>query len=455
MMHHRHHARPGERPRNVDWKTAAALLYGDWGTSKAYVVGLAFAICGYSSPWPIAVMSLVTALVGYNYLHICRLYPFGGGVYASLRDRSASLSAIGAFLLMADYLVTAAISSLSAFYYLGVSHPVECAFIAILVIGAINFLGPKESGGVAIWISIPTMVVVLLLGLFALPHLGEAARMIQAPQGGLLKNWENLVVIMLALSGIEAIANSTGVMKLDPHSSMKYPSVDFTSKPAIFLIMAEVCVMTTLLGFAMVALPGLTVSHGEVNAIDAMGVRDYMLREMGKVFVGGAMGPMAGQIAAWVISITFGLLLLSAVNTAMVALSSLTHLMARDLQLPPAFIKLNRRGVPIAGLLLSITIPAGLILSMGDISKLADLYAVGVVGAICMNLGSTSTDFSKELKSYQRVIMFLTFLLMLSLELTLLIMKPNARIFAVIVVVTGMMLRFVAGKVSRSTVGSV
>ena len=30
------------RPRNLDWKRAAALLYGDWGTSKAYVIGLAF-----------------------------------------------------------------------------------------------------------------------------------------------------------------------------------------------------------------------------------------------------------------------------------------------------------------------------------------------------------------------------------------------------------------------------
>ena len=112
------------------------------------------------------------------------------------------------------------------------------------------------------------------------------------------------------------------------------------------------------------------------------------------------------------------------------------------------FFKLNRHGVPIAGLLLSIVIPAGLILSMGDISKLADLYAVGVVGAISMNLGSTSTDFTKVMKRYQRVIMFLTFLLMLSLEITLLIMKPNARIFAVIVVVAGLFLRWIAKRKS-------
>ncbi len=37
------------RPRNVDWKRAAALLYGDWGTSKAYVIGLAFIAAGFAS----------------------------------------------------------------------------------------------------------------------------------------------------------------------------------------------------------------------------------------------------------------------------------------------------------------------------------------------------------------------------------------------------------------------
>jgi len=36
------------RPRNLDWQRAAALLYGDWGTSKAYVIGLAFLVAGYS-----------------------------------------------------------------------------------------------------------------------------------------------------------------------------------------------------------------------------------------------------------------------------------------------------------------------------------------------------------------------------------------------------------------------
>lgn len=64
----------GDTPR------AAAILYGDWGTSKAYVIGLAFAVGGYAPFWLIAIMCALTALVGINYIILCRLYPDGGGV---------------------------------------------------------------------------------------------------------------------------------------------------------------------------------------------------------------------------------------------------------------------------------------------------------------------------------------------------------------------------------------
>src|SRR5258705_10941270 len=123
------------RPRNVDAPRAAAIVYGDWGTSKAYVIGLAFAIAGYSSFWLIAAMCALTALVGFNYMIVCRHYPDGGGVYASVRHRSEVLSIVGAFLLIADYIVTASISALSAVQYVGVPNPERFAAVAILAIG--------------------------------------------------------------------------------------------------------------------------------------------------------------------------------------------------------------------------------------------------------------------------------------------------------------------------------
>src|ERR1700732_2332939 len=152
-----------KRPRNVDAPRAAAILYGDWGTSKAYVIGLAFAVAGYSSFWLILAMCVLMALVGVNYMAICRHYPDGGGVYASVRHRSEVISIIGAFLLIADYIVTAALSALSAFLYLGWPHPEWFAAIAIALIGGLNFFGAKHSAGLAFIVSIPTVVVVFLL----------------------------------------------------------------------------------------------------------------------------------------------------------------------------------------------------------------------------------------------------------------------------------------------------
>src|SRR5262249_366187 len=111
-------------------------------------------------------MCVLTALVGGNSMVICRLYPDGGGVYAGVRHRSEVISIVGAFLLIADYLVTAAISSLSAFAYLGVPHPEKFAAAAILVIGLLNLLGPKHTSGLAFFIFVFSGVVCITLGAF-------------------------------------------------------------------------------------------------------------------------------------------------------------------------------------------------------------------------------------------------------------------------------------------------
>jgi amino acid transporter/nucleotide-binding universal stress UspA family protein len=429
------------RPRNVNVPRAAAILYGDWGTSKAYVIGLAFAVGGYASFWLIAAMCVLTALVGLNYIIICRLYPDGGGVYASVRHRSEVISIVGGFLLIADYLVTAAISALSAFQYLGLPHPEAFAAVAIMVIGLLNLLGPKHTGGLAVLVALPTALVVIVLGAFCLPHLGTAAHQVQPLQGGVIENWKHFVGIVLALSGVEAIANATGVMPLDPGSTESAPSVRRTSTPAILFVMVEVCLFTALFGLAANALSGLHMVHGDVNAPGAPGVRDYLLRYMGEIFVGATLGPALGHVFAVIVSVVFGLLLLSATNTAVVDLIAIQFLMARDREMPPLFARLNRWGVPAYGMILAAIVPAVLVLAVKDMAGLADLYAVGVVGAIATNLGATSTDRHLAIRRSERVFMFLTFIVMAAIECSLLIDKPNARYFAVTILTIGLILR--------------
>src|SRR5687768_7067279 len=138
------------RPRNVGWRQAAGLLFGDWGTSRLYVLGLAFFFAGGTSIWLIGAMSLLILAVGWAYAQICRIYPDGGGVYTAARHRSPTLAVVGALLLFADYVVTASLSSLDAFHYFGLGHSGELlawdspglwAVVAVLAIGSMNLLG--------------------------------------------------------------------------------------------------------------------------------------------------------------------------------------------------------------------------------------------------------------------------------------------------------------------------
>jgi hypothetical protein len=221
------------RPRNVDWKRAAALLYGDWGTSKAYVIGLAFVAAGFSSFPIILAVCALTAVVGYNYIIVCSHFPDGGGVYSAARKQSRFLASAGALLLVANFIVTAALSGWAAVIYLGISteHARLATAGLILVVGVINYFGPRHSGSVSLWLAVPAVLVVILIVLFSSPHLRMAE--LEPAHSNFVVTWVQFVGVILALSGVEAVANITGVMKLDPGSSPEHPKVTQTATKAI------------------------------------------------------------------------------------------------------------------------------------------------------------------------------------------------------------------------------
>src|SRR5512137_57009 len=198
------------RPRNVGWLRAAALLYGDWGTSKAYVIGLALFAVGYAALPHLLAVCLVTAIVGINYTWVCRCFATGGGVYTAAGMHSRRLAMVGGLLLLADFIVTASLSCLDAFHYLGFDHVAakKWAITALFLIGAMNFFGPKHTGSIAIWLALPVLAVVIILIVAGVPHLADfQARL---PARGFLPNWVAFVGMILALSGVEAAASSTG-----------------------------------------------------------------------------------------------------------------------------------------------------------------------------------------------------------------------------------------------------
>ena len=422
------------RPRNVDWKRAAALLYGDWGTSKAYVIGLAFVAAGYSSLPIILAVCALTAVVGYNYVIICKHYPDGGGVYSAARNQSRLLAVIGALLLVANFTVTAAMSGWAAMTYFQVPDqwvPLATAGL-IIGVGAMNFFGPKHTGNLAILLAAPMVGAVVVVIAMALPHLSLDS--LKSSGMTFSSKWVAFTGVILALSGVEAIANLTGVMKLDPDASPDHPRVGRTARRAILPVAVEVVLGTALLGWAMLSLPEHLKPDLEHRWED-------MLRFLAEEYGAMTFGITFGNLLGWVVGIVVGLLLLSAVNTAVAALIGLLYMIARDGEMPRSFTRLNSHGVPWLPLAISTVLPILVVAVTGNLQALAGLYAIGVVGAIAVNLGACTLNKEMAIGWLERLLMGSTFLVLAAIELTIARTKPDALFFVICVLVLGLSLR--------------
>jgi amino acid transporter len=381
-----------QRPRNLDWQRASALLYGDWGTSKAYVLGLAFAATGFSSLPIICAVCVLTLLVGLNYIVICRCFPDGGGVYSAAGAHGKVLSVVAALLLVADLTVTAALSGWAALSYLGIpqQYIMVSTIAVILLIGGINLFGPRHSGNLAVALALPTLVVIVGIIALSIPHL--TFQNLKPLEGSWGHIWVSFVGVILALSGVEAIANLTGTLKPDKGSPVGHARIGKTSAKAIIPV-----------------------------ALEAM-----------------AFGDGFGQVFGLIVGIVFALLLLSAVNTAVAAQLGLLFMMSREGDMPKSFSKLSRIGVPTVPLAISVALPILVLLITDNFESLAALYAIGVVGAIAINLASSATNKKLEMTFPERLLMGITALILIAVEFTLAQTKHDALFFVVCVLIAGL-----------------
>ncbi len=437
-----------ERPRDVNWFRAAALLFGDWGTSRLYVLGLAFLVAGRTSFWLIAGMSALILCVGWAYTQICRIYPDGGGVYTAAKQRSQLLGVIGALLLFADYTVTASLSAVDAFHYFGIGQtetrqvaehdpgsridlseqkqqasaaherlwswrsPGLWAIISIAAIGCFNLMGPKHTAGFAIFAAAGMIVITLLVVGFSIPHIDWRHLDLGTLHQNPLDLWRSFVFVVLALSGVEAIANLTGVM---------HKPVYNTARKAIWVVAIEVAIFNLLLAVAMVALAPTREAHtGDMLAFIAH-------RNV------GAWGE-------WPVRILGGLLLLSATNTAVNGLMSIVYVMSRDGELPRGLQKLNGFGAPWLGAVVAAGTPIIVLLFAHDIETLASLYAIGVVGAVAINCWLCA--FHPRLRRvWRKIPMLILAVLLIAIWITLAFTKLHALVFVTVVLAIGLTLR--------------
>jgi amino acid transporter len=444
----------GERPRNVGWLQAAGLLFGDWGTSRLYVLGIALFFAGRTSFWLIVAMSGLILGVGWAYTQICRIYPDGGGVYTAAKHKSRTLAVVGALLLFADYTVTASLSSLDAFHYFGLpaghhaeeeaggpdkvdadvkldvkrsseateadkllawDSPALWAIVSIGAIGMFNLMGPKHTGMFALLAAVGMVAITLLICSFALPqiHWRELPNHIGHLNHQPGEMWVAFVSIVLALSGVEAIANLTGVM---------VRPVPKTARKAIWVVSAEVAIFNVVLAACMLAIVPLD--------------RDKHQSDM----LAFLTGRYVGIWGEWAVRIVGGILLLSATNTAITDMISVQYLMARDGELPQPMAALNRFGVPWMPAALAASVPILVLLVSHDLDSLAALYAIGVIGAVAINV-SLCAIHPRLRRMSRKVPMMILGIILLAIWVTLAFTKLHALVFVGVVMTVGLTAR--------------
>lgn len=434
------------RPRNLKWFHAGPLLYGDWGTSRLYVLGLAFFYTANESVLFLLAIALLMGAVAWAYTIICRSFPDGGGVYTAARQINPTLSVVGATLLLCGYIITVAISVVEALHYFGVHDGpvlVGLAILIIVLIGGVNWLGAKSAGTFALVIAFAAVAIALVMAVLVIRYLPDGLSRIHLRTGqgsGIWPHWTSFTQIVLALAGVEAVANMTGLMK---------KPVERTAKRTIWPVLAEVVLLNIVFGIAMTGmfsqLPELAGITGALAAVDPSTlspealattneIKHTAMELIARIAATDALGTTVGAIFGKVAAIVFGLLLLSATNTAIMAMVSVLFAMGRDRELPRALTRLNYSGVPWIAVIVSCVIAIMVVLVERRPEKLAELYIIGVCGAITVSLLSTAFNKKLKIKKRDRIGLHALGIFLTAISLTIVVTKPNATIFAGIVI---------------------
>ncbi|MCW5769259.1 MAG: amino acid permease [Phycisphaeraceae bacterium] len=438
------------RPRNLKWFHAGPLLYGDWGTSRLYVLGLAFAFTGPESVVYMVAIGVLMAAVAWAYAIVCRSFPDGGGVYTAARQISPIASVVGATLLLCGYIITAVISVVEALHYFGIPDGPWLATIAVVTlvfVGLVNWLGARSAGTFALVIAFAALGVSGLMAIMSLPYLPDGLSRVSIDLSrSTWSHWTAFTQIVLALAGVEAVANMTGLMRRP---------VERTAKRTIIPVLLEVVLLNVL--FAIVAtsiftrLPELQGLPSPIASIDSQTlhhleqttpasvqkieeIKNTSMKLIAETVATNAIGPAGGLVFGKVAAVVFALLLLSATNTAIMAMVSVLFSMAQDGELPRSLRRLNYSGVPSVGLVVSLLACVGVVLIERRPERLAELYIIGVCGAITVTILSCAIGRKISIKPWERGGMWTLGLFLLAVTLTIVGTKLNATAFAGVVI---------------------
>jgi amino acid transporter len=394
-----------------------AIVYADIGTSVYYVPGLLYRSVGTSAATFVLATSLAFILLAEKYSDIAARYPGGGGVVSVAEQAfGPRMGALGGMLILVDYFLTAAISSVSGFTYLASLLPVLQGFElplaagGLALLGVLNWIGIRESAQVSAAVATSAFVSLLILIAVTATQIDAAAWekvKTAATAAGRIPIADAVIgyaFAWLAFSGLESLAQISPAMG---------PPRRRTAGLAMLLVVIAILATSPLLtAFATNLLP-----HGSTNP-DAF--QSELAFEMG------------GTWLRVLIVVTASALLLFAANTAVVGTYHVLGALADGEFLPRLLLRRSDKfGTPHLSIALAAVVPvAVLVATHGDLTTLGALYAFGLLGAFF--LSSISLDRVRITEGRTGILFWVgvaTTGLVLIAFATNLVEKPQATLF--------------------------
>jgi amino acid transporter len=391
------------------WR-AAAIVLNDLASSAYYAGGEAEGYIGKAAPWFILGIMLFSYAVRAVYIESCSMF-VRGGVYRAVKQAlGGGLAKFSVSALMFDYILTGPISGVSAGQYLAgllsetsqhfhlsgpfSSHSVSFIAASFAVLVTVYFWwqntkGVHESADKALKIMklVTVMVVVLIAwcirtviarhsALPPLPHprnlhltanaLGWLAHSSLPHTFGIIAIFIALGHSVLAMSGEESLAQV--------YREIESPKLQNLKKAGLIIFIYSLVFTSLVSFFAVMIIPD--------------DVRQGFLQNLIGGLAMNLEGPFLARLIFHGFVVIVGVLILAgAVNTAIVGSNGVLNRVSEDGVLSDWFRQPHPRfgtSYRIINIIVLLQI-ATIIISRGDVTFLANLYAFGVIWSFTMN----------------------------------------------------------------------
>jgi basic amino acid/polyamine antiporter, APA family len=311
-----------------------STAYGNVGSSIYYALGLVAIFALGMTPIVFVIAGLIFACTAATYTEATTMYPEAGGSASfSRRAFNEFWSFFAGWGQMLTYIVTISISAFFVPHYLGVfwdplgESPADIVggILVVVLLGALNIVGVRESAGVNIFFAVTDFVTQVLLVVVGVVLVLDPDLLVNQIDFGTTPTVSDFLIAipvgMVAYTGIETISNMAEEAR----------DVGHTIPRGMGLVVIAVVVIYAFL--PAVALSAMPVVDGETILAKPKEEGGYaddpILGVVENMDLGGLQGPAEVYVGILAATILF-----IATNAGMIGVSRLTYSMGQHRQLP-------------------------------------------------------------------------------------------------------------------------